>query len=76
MPTAIRTSKQEDDQWRVLEAEVSATVLAGTFDHCVILEKRALSSAVKSYTFCRGVGKVKEVGEGQTEELATLPTLR
>ncbi len=76
MPIAIRTSKQEDDQWRVLEADVRATVPAGTFDHCVILEKRSQSAAVKTYTFCRGVGKVKEVGEGQTEELATLPTLR
>ena len=76
MPIAIRTSKQEDDQWRVLEEGVSATVAAGTFSDCVVLEKRSITDAVKIYTFCRGVGKVKEVSAGQTEELIARPTLQ
>jgi hypothetical protein len=76
MPTAIRTSKQQDDQWRVLEEGVSATVLAGNFSNCVVLEKRSITDTVKIYTFCRGVGKVKEVSAGQTEELVAQPTLQ
>jgi hypothetical protein len=76
MPSAIRTSKQGDDQWRVVDIGVGATVPAGTFADCVVLEKRSITDVVKTYTFCRGVGKVKEVGGGQTEELASMPTLR
>jgi hypothetical protein len=65
------------DEWTVLDVGVSATVPAGTFQDCLVLSKRTvMSGAVKTYTFCKGVGKVKEVGMGQTEELAAMPVLK
>ena len=70
-PTATRSMSQANDQWQVLDVNVRVTVPAGTFSNCVVLQKRSVTDAIKNYTFCRGVGKVKEVSTGQSEELAT-----
>jgi hypothetical protein len=57
------------DKWEVVDVGVSATVPAGTFPDCVVLKKTSLADAMKTYTFCKGVGKVKEDGPGQVEIL-------
>jgi hypothetical protein len=65
------------DTWSITDVNVSATVPAGTFNNCVVFTKKTfLTQLVKTYTFCKGVGKVREVGLGQTEELATMPVLK
>jgi hypothetical protein len=37
----------------------------------VVLRKTSPKDTAKTYTFCKGVGKVKEVGSGQTETLVS-----
>jgi hypothetical protein len=78
MPPAVSmTMARNTDTWTVMAANTSVTVPAGTFNNCIVVQKRTSAAQnTKEYTFCKGVGKVKEVGLGQTEELATMPTLR
>jgi hypothetical protein len=65
------------DTWTIVDVNVSATVPAGTFNDCIVYTKKTfLTQMVKTYTFCKDVGKVKEVGLGQVEELVTMPTLK
>ena len=76
-PVVTSSTAMNTDTWLVMNANVSVTVPAGTFNNCIVLQKMTSSTLMlKTYTFCRGVGKVKEVGLGQTEELAILPTLK
>jgi hypothetical protein len=64
------------DTWTITDFNVSATVAAGTFNDCMVVTKKTfLTQMVKTYTFCKGVGKVRETGLGQTEELVEKPTL-
>jgi len=51
----------------VLEATETITVPAGTFD--TVRLRRTGAKNEKRYWFARGVGKVREEGTGQTEEL-------
>jgi len=55
------------EHWRVLSADETVTVPAGTFEHAVHLRK-TVGDSLKEYWYVRGVGKIKEVG-AQTEEL-------
>jgi hypothetical protein len=77
-PLVTMSMATNDDTWRIVEANKSGvTVPAGTFNDCIVLEKRtSIAMNLKTYTFCRGVGKVLEQGTGQTEELFERPTLR
>ena len=76
-PVVTPSVATNTDTWLVMNANATVTVPAGTFNNCIVLQKKTSSTLMlKTYTFCRGVGKVKEVGLGQTEELATMPTLK
>jgi hypothetical protein len=76
-PTVSNTMATNTDVWTVLQANTSVTVAAGTFPDCMVVQKRtSVAANTKTYTFCKGVGKVKEEGGGQMEELATMPTLK
>jgi hypothetical protein len=70
--TPVEVAKTET--WTVLSPAETLTVPAGTF---TALKVRKVSSAGgaagsdKTYWYARGVGKVKEVGAGRTEELSS-----
>jgi hypothetical protein len=64
------TITMETQNWKVLELGVSATSPAGTFQNCLILQKTAMTDMAKKYTFCKGVGKVREEASGQLEALS------
>lgn len=70
-PTPTTTMTAHKSTWKVVELDVTVTTSAGTFPSCVKLQKTSQTDVAKSYTFCRGVGKVREEGAGQTEVLAT-----
>jgi hypothetical protein len=55
------------DRWTVKSVGQTLTVLAGTFDDVIVIEKVGVGG-LKTYYYKRGVGKLKETG-GQTEEL-------
>jgi len=62
------------DDWAVTGVDVSVTVPAGTFAGCVQLTKTdgTGTDTGKTYVFCPGVGKVRELGRAgvsQSEEL-------
>lgn len=76
-PAVTMSSASNTDTWTVLEANATVTVPAGSFSNCMVVQKKtAVAQNTKTYSFCKGVGKVKEAGLGQNEDLATLPTLR
>jgi hypothetical protein len=58
------------DHWEVLAASVPCESALGTFD-CVRLKKTRTTggTSMKEFFFARGVGKVKEAGDSQLEEL-------
>jgi hypothetical protein len=56
------------DTWQVLKEAEKVIVPAGEFD-AFVLTRASGSDSTKSYYFVRGVGKVKETGANQTEEL-------
>jgi len=58
---------KEQDLWQVSSPSEAITVPKGTFAHSVHLTKTA--GSVKEYWYQRGVGKLKETGDNQTEEL-------
>jgi hypothetical protein len=71
-PTGATTTTPKTEQWTVDAMEESVTVPAGTF--CAMRVHRTStvaggSGSDKMFWFARGVGKIKEVGQGQTEEL-------
>lgn len=69
------TTITKTEQWTVVAVDVDVTVPAGTFSCIELRRVNAATGSDKSYWFSRGVGKVREVGAGQTEELMayTLP---
>ncbi len=58
------------DTWKVISMAEEVTVPAGTFT-AVVIEKVGGASSSKRYWFVRGIGKVKETGGNQTEELVS-----
>jgi hypothetical protein len=74
--TGAVSQVEHQDSWMVTSVGATVTVPAGTFGGCVEISKTSGSGmdTGKSYTFCPGVGKVREVGRsgiGQSEELAS-----
>lgn len=68
------TSTAKSESWSVVAAEEMVDVPAGTFCALHVHRTSMLGGTVgstKDFWFVRGVGKVKEVGDGQTEELTT-----
>jgi hypothetical protein len=57
------------DSWRVIAESESVTVPAGTFE--ALLVEKTGGSSTKRYWFVRGIGKVKEEGGAQLEELVS-----
>jgi hypothetical protein len=55
------------DTWTVIAENEAVTVPAGTFDALVV--EKAAATSTKRYWFVRGIGKVKEDGDSQLEEL-------
>jgi hypothetical protein len=64
-PPMNTTTEVHTSKWTVVEA--GSTVMG--YSNCVVLRKTSPKETAKTYTFCKGVGKVKEVGAGQTETL-------
>jgi hypothetical protein len=60
------TTKTES--WYVVSDSESLTVMAGTFT-CLHIRRTSSGGTVQDYWYARGVGKVKETGGGQDEEL-------
>jgi hypothetical protein len=56
------------DTWQVLKEAEKVSVPAGEFD-ALVVTRASGSDSTKTYYFVRGVGKVKETGANQTEEL-------
>lgn len=70
---AMTTAKTED--WTIVAVDEMVDVPAGTFCALHIHRTSSVGGAVgstKDFWFTRGVGKVKEVGDGQTEELSSV----
>lgn len=69
---AATTTTPKTDKWAVEATDELVTVPAGTFS-CMRVHRVGQMTATglvdKTYWFARGVGKVKEVGGGATEEL-------
>jgi hypothetical protein len=60
------------DAWEIVNADVAITTPAGAFTGCALIKKTSMASAAKQYTFCKGVGKVKEEGASMTAQNETL----
>lgn len=58
----------KNESWRVVNASESLTVIAGTYT-CLHVQRTSNGGTVQDYWYARGVGKVKETGGGQNEEL-------
>jgi hypothetical protein len=71
LPTgaAAIPAAKEQDLWQVSSPSEAITVPEGSYEHSVHFTKTA--GSVKDYWFKRGVGKLKEVGDNQTEELVS-----
>lgn len=67
---AQATSASTGDTWAVTAASQSVTVPAGTFN-AVVFQKTSGGGSAKTYWYARGVGKVKESGASQVEELSS-----
>jgi hypothetical protein len=59
---------EKRDLWRVIGTKESVTVPAGTFDS-VVFQK--VGGTTKSFWYAPGIGKIKETGDGQVEELVS-----
>jgi hypothetical protein len=64
-------TKAKIDDWRVVSASESVTVPAGIFDCVHFHRSNAETLSEKDYWFADGIGKVKEVGDNQREELVS-----
>lgn len=74
----MTTTTPKTEQWRVDVVEDEVVVPAGTF--CALRVSRTSmtpggAGSDKTFWFARGVGKVKEIGLGQTEELISVSGL-
>jgi hypothetical protein len=62
----------KSDVWEVVNPNTVATTPAGTFTGCAIIKKTSMANATKQYTYCKGVGKVKEEGASASAQTETL----
>ncbi|HEY0705503.1 MAG TPA: hypothetical protein VGG33_01830 [Polyangia bacterium] len=68
--TGSTTEANQTQSWKVLDVNANAQSPAGNFPNCLVLEKRSMNDIPKKYTFCRGIGKVREEGATQVEALS------
>ena len=74
----MTTTTPKSEQWHVDVVEEDIVVPAGTFCALRVSRTSMTPSGVgsnKTFWFARGVGKVKEIGIGQTEELISVSGL-
>ena len=64
----VTTTKSKTEQWRVVSASEPLTVSAGSYT-TLHVQRTSSGGSVQDYWYVRGVGKVKETGGGQDEEL-------
>jgi len=62
------STKTKTDQWLVVNGAEAVTVIAGTF-MALHVRRSSSSGSIQDYWYAPGVGKVKETGGGQEEEL-------
>lgn len=69
-PSAEPLTVATTDSWEVLGVDVPCEAPLGSFE-CIHLRRTRTESgvAVKEFLFARGVGKVRETGDNQVEEL-------
>lgn len=70
LQASTNTTTTKTESWQVRAVDEELTVPAGTFSCLHVYRSNDGTGAMKEYWFARGVGKVKEVGGGQTELLA------
>lgn len=58
----------KNESWMVVASSESLAVIAGTFD-CLHVRRTSSGGTIQDYWYAKGVGKVKETGGGQDEEL-------
>jgi hypothetical protein len=63
----VTRAKTED--WEVISTSESVTVPAGTYDALHVRRTNPVSQKVKDFWFVQGIGKVKEVGGEQNQDL-------
>ncbi len=67
----LKSEAAKNEVW-VIAAIETITVAAGTFENAVKIERTSnVAASSKTYWFVPGVGKVKEISLGQTEELTS-----
>ena len=66
--TTSTGSTTKTESWQVVSATEPVTVLAGSYT-CLHVRRTSNGGTVQDYWYARGVGKVKETGGGQDEEL-------
>jgi hypothetical protein len=69
-PTTVTGAKS--DVWEIVNPDTTITTPAGTFTGCAIIKKTSMANATKQYTYCKGVGKVKEEGASASAQTETL----
>ncbi len=62
------TTKSKTEQWRVVAPSESVTVIAGSY-MALHVQRTSSTALIQDYWYVAGVGKVKETGGGQNEEL-------
>ena len=68
---AATPAAKEEDLWRVTSGSEAVEVPSGRYEHSIHLTKTANSGSIKDYWYQRGVGKLRERGDNQTEELVS-----
>jgi hypothetical protein len=71
-PMMTTVSGPKSDVWEIVNPSATITTPAGTFTACAIIKKTSAAMATKTYTYCRGVGKVKEEGATANSQTETL----
>jgi hypothetical protein len=71
-PMMNTVSGQKSDAWEIINPAATITTPAGTFNGCAVIKKTSMAQAMKTYTYCKGVGKVKEEGASMTSQTETL----
>jgi len=75
--TGTSSSEPRTERWDVISTSERVTVPAGSFDDALHIRRTNTESSrqkYKEYWYVRGIGKVKELGGGQTEELIAYTT--
>jgi hypothetical protein len=71
LTTGGTTTINKTENWTVDSSTATVTVPAGTFESLKITRRVVQTGVVKTYWFVRGIGKVREEGASQLEELVS-----